>query len=66
MCPKAKTHRATAKRMRVTRNGKVCANKAFKRHLLTSKSRKRKRQLRKSQTLSRSAVTHIQRLLPYA
>lgn len=65
MRPKAKTHRATAKRLRITRKGKVVAHKAFKRHLLTCKSRKRKRQLRADQALSPSAVTNIRRLLPY-
>lgn len=65
MCPKCKTHRATAKRVRITRNGKVCGHKAFKKHLLTGKSRKRKRQLRQAQTLAPAAVTQIKKLLPY-
>ena len=62
---KAKTHRSSAKRLRITRTGKVVAHKAFKSHLLSRKSRKRKRNLRKQSTLSSSAVRSIRRLLPY-
>ncbi|MBM4371888.1 MAG: 50S ribosomal protein L35 [Deltaproteobacteria bacterium] len=64
--PKMKTHRATAKRVRLTKNGKVCAHKAFKSHLLTHKNRKRKRSLRKGNTLEAAAVRSIRRALPYA
>ncbi len=63
---KVKSHRATAKRVRVTKNGKVVAHRAFKSHLLSSKNRKRKRHLRKQATLSPSAVRNIHRILPYA
>ena len=42
---KAKTHRGTAKRFRVTRNGKVLRRKATKAHLLEKKTRSRKRRL---------------------
>jgi len=45
--PKKKTNRAAAKRFRFTGKGKVRRAKAYKSHLLTSKSRKRKRGLRK-------------------
>ena len=44
--PKIKTHRASAKRFRVTKNGKVKMNHAFTSHILTKKSTKRKRGLR--------------------
>jgi len=63
---KAKTHRSTAKRLRVTRNGKVVAAKAFKSHLLGHKSRKRKRQLKKKSVLTLAATRGVHRLLPYA
>ena len=45
--PKMKTHRGAAKRFRYTKNGKVKRFKAYKSHLLSSKTRKRKRNLRK-------------------
>ena len=45
--PKIKTHRGAAKRFSITKNGKVKMNQAFRRHILTKKSTKRKRQLRK-------------------
>jgi large subunit ribosomal protein L35 len=62
---KAKTHRSSAKRLRLTKNGKVVASRAFKRHLLAHKNRKRKRQLGKKATLSKSAVKRINKILPY-
>ena len=44
--PKMKTHRGTAKRFRVTGSGKIMRSKAFKSHILTKKSPKRKRNFR--------------------
>ena len=44
--PKQKSHRATAKRFKVTKNGRVKRYKAGKRHLLSAKSAKRRRNLR--------------------
>ena len=44
--PKMKTHRGTAKRVRVTGSGKLMRAKAFKSHILTKKSPKRKRNFR--------------------
>ena len=44
--PKMKTHRGTAKRFRVTGTGKVMRSKAFKSHILSKKSPKRKRNFR--------------------
>ncbi|MBF0460069.1 MAG: 50S ribosomal protein L35 [Magnetococcales bacterium] len=41
--PKIKTHRGAAKRFRTTGSGKLLRNKAYKRHILTKKSPKRKR-----------------------
>jgi large subunit ribosomal protein L35 len=61
---KAKTHRASAKRLRRTRTGKVVAHKAFKSHLLSHKSRKRKRRLGKQMTLAPAAVRNIRKILP--
>ena len=44
--PKMKTHRGTAKRFRVTGSGKIMRSNAFKSHILTKKSAKRKRNFR--------------------
>ena len=45
--PKMKTHKGTAKRFRVTGSGKIMRAKAYKSHILTKKSQKRKRNFRK-------------------
>ena len=44
--PKMKTHRGTAKRFRVTGSGKIMRAKAYKSHIMTKKSQKRKRNFR--------------------
>ncbi|HEX5438586.1 MAG TPA: 50S ribosomal protein L35 [Gemmatimonadaceae bacterium] len=44
--PKMKTHRGAAKRFTVTASGKVRRSRAYKSHILTKKSPKRKRRLR--------------------
>ena len=44
--PKMKTHRGTAKRFRVTGSGKIMRSKAYKSHIMTKKSPKRKRNFR--------------------
>lgn len=49
---KMKTHRGAAKRFKLTGSGKVKRNKAYKSHILTKKSAKRKRGLRKSTILT--------------
>ena len=50
--PKIKTHRGTAKRFRVTGSGKIMRGKAYKSHILTKKSQKRKRNFRHEAELS--------------
>jgi len=50
--PKLKTNRSIAKRFKITKKGKIKCAKAFKGHLLTGKSRKRKRALSKKTILS--------------
>ena len=52
--PKMKTHRGTAKRFRVTGSGKIMRGKAYKSHILTKKSPKRKRNFRKETELAAS------------
>lgn len=63
--PKLKTNRAARKRFRKTGTGRFRRNKASLRHLLTSKSRKRKRHLRSAALVSPADSRGIGRLLPY-
>jgi len=63
--PKLKTKRAAAKRFRTTGTGKFMYNKSCKSHLLTHKSRKRKRRLRKSAVVSDVSVTSLARMIPF-
>ncbi|MFC1592982.1 50S ribosomal protein L35 [Candidatus Omnitrophota bacterium] len=63
---KLKTHKGTAKRIRKAKSGKLKYSPCGRGHLLTSKTSKRKRALRKSRTLSKSGREHdIKQLLPY-
>lgn len=62
--PKAKTSRSAAKRFKKTAGGKLARRKALKGHLLTSKTRKRKRRLRKSDLVNHADARRIKRLLP--
>lgn len=61
--PKMKTHRAAAKKFKVTANGKIKRYKAGKSHLLTKKSSKRKRNLRKPTLVSPADEKRIKILL---
>ncbi len=63
--PKMKTHRGAAKRFKVTKTGKVKYRKGFRNHILTHKSSKRKRHLRKDGYLTKSDAKRIKQLLPY-
>lgn len=62
---KLKTHRGAAKRFSLTGSGRVKRTKAFANHILTSKSPKRKRRLRKSALVDQTNEKAIKRLLPY-
>jgi large subunit ribosomal protein L35 len=64
--PKMKTHKSSAKRFRVKKSGKVLRSKANKSHLLTKKTAKRKRNLRKSTTVSSADIKRVRVSLPYA
>lgn len=64
--PKLKTNRGAAKRFKTTGTGKLRRSKAFRSHLLTKKSAKRKRNLRKSGHVDSTNVGSIRKLLPYA
>ena len=61
-----KTKRAAAKRFKVTGSGKIMRMKAYKSHILTKKSTKRKRNLRKATEVDQTNVNSMKRLLPYA
>ena len=63
--PKMKTSRAAAKRFKVTGSGKLKRNKAYKRHILTKKSPKTKRNLRKATLVVKSNVKNMKKILPY-
>ena len=63
--PKMKTKRAAAKRFKVTGTGKIKRFKAYKRHILTKKSTKRKRNLRKDIILDETNVKNMKKILPY-
>lgn len=63
--PKMKTHRGAAKRFRVTGSGKVRRNHGYKSHILTKKSAKRKRNLRKPTLVAETEQKRILKLIPY-
>ena len=63
--PKIKTSRAAAKRFKTTGTGKIVRNKAYKSHILTKKSQKRKRNLRKATVLDQTNVKSMKKILPY-
>ncbi len=63
--PKMKTHRGAAKRVKLTAKGKLKRSKAFTSHILTKKSAKRKRNLRKATNVSASDMKRVRTLLPY-
>ena len=63
--PKMKTSRSAAKRFKVTGTGKLKRNKAYKSHILTKKTSKRKRNLRKSAIMDESNVKNMKKILPY-
>ena len=62
---KMKTKRAAAKRFKVTGTGKLVRNKAYKSHILTRKTRKRKRNLRKSTLVDDTNVKTMKKIMPY-
>ena len=62
---KLKTKRAAAKRFKVTGTGKLVRNKAYKSHILTKKTTKRKRGLRKDTVLDQTNVKTMKKILPY-
>lgn len=63
--PKIKTHRGAAKRFSLTGTGRVKRNKAYASHILTKKTRKRKRNFRQSGLINKRDEAGIKRLIPY-
>ncbi|MFH1046445.1 MAG: 50S ribosomal protein L35 [Candidatus Omnitrophota bacterium] len=63
--PKLKTHKGLAKRLRITKRGKVKRLRAYRGHLLTHKSSKRKRHLRKRALISGADLNAVKKMLPY-
>ena len=61
--PKVKTNTKTKKRFKVTGTGKIMHQKAFKRHILTKKSKKRKRNMRKDGQVADANLHFVKRLL---
>ncbi|HYU78288.1 MAG TPA: 50S ribosomal protein L35 [Vicinamibacterales bacterium] len=62
---KLKTHRGAAKRFTKTASGKFKRGQSFKRHILTSKTTKRKRALRKGIMVAEADQAKLERMLPY-
>lgn len=63
--PKMKTNRGAAKRFKATANGFKRAQ-SHRRHILTKKSAKRKRQLRSGEMIAEQDVKSVKQMLPYA
>jgi len=63
--PKMKTNRSAAKRFKKTATGKIKRRKAYHSHILTKKTTKRKRNLRKSDIVSKQDEKKLNILLPY-
>ncbi len=64
--PKLKTHTGAKKRFKLTKNGKVKRNRAYRRHILTKKPTKLKRGFRKAVYSDKTNVAAIKKMLPYA
>jgi large subunit ribosomal protein L35 len=64
--PKIKTNRGAAKRFKRTSSGSFKRNASHRRHILTKKSTKRKRQLRSPATIAKSDAAAARRMMPYA
>ena len=63
--PKLKTNKSIAKRVKITRKGKIKKRTAGRSHILGKKTRKRKRHMRRSSYLSASDAQRVRRMLPY-
>ena len=64
--PKMKTHKSSAKRFKVNSTGIIIRSKAYKSHILTKKTAKRKRHLSKQTIVSSADIKKVRVLLPYS
>ena len=64
--PKLKTKKTVAKRFKTTATGKLTRGQAYKRHILTSKTRKQKRHLKQGKLVDDGDAPRMKRLLPYS
>lgn len=62
--PKIKTHRGAAKRFKVTGKGNITRGYSFANHILTKKTTKRKRKLRKNILVDKSDMQRVRDMLP--
>ena len=63
--PKVKSRRGAAKRFARTGSGKIKRSRAYRRHILTKMTSKRKRQLRRSGLVAAADAPRVRKLLPY-
>jgi large subunit ribosomal protein L35 len=63
--PKIKTKRGAAKRFRFTKSGKIKMKCAKLRHILTCKTRKQKRRLRRGRIVTAADTVRLRRMMPY-
>lgn len=61
--PKLKSHSGVKKRFRLKKNGTVKRSKAFGRHILSTKKKKRKKQLKKATTVFKGEAKTVKRML---
>ncbi len=64
--PKMKTKKGAAKRFKVRGSGSIKRGQAFKRHILTKKTTKNKRQLRGTTAVAPADMAAVRAMLPYA
>ena len=64
--PKMKTKSSAKKRFKVRAGGSIKRSQAFKRHILTKKTTKNKRQLRGTTGVHESNTTSVRAMMPYA
>jgi len=62
---KLKTHKGASKRFKLTGTGKVVRHHAFARHILTSKTSRRKRKLTRAEVVSPASAPAVRAMLPY-
>jgi large subunit ribosomal protein L35 len=64
--PKMKTNRGAAKRFKVTGKGKIVRSKAYASHILTKKTTKKKRNMRKGSLVDGANLASIKKMIPYS